>query len=169
MYGAAFKKIAVVALAGALAMAFGACHRINDDRIPVVSVNIIFPTVAQWDVYGVAGAMDYERFIIDERLPRNFPYTAISATGYGGILLVSDVLGEAKAYDLACPVECKRDIRVAIDTETMLARCPVCGSEYDVFSLLGHPVSGPAAADGYGLRRYYVGPGRDGSYRQICY
>ena len=139
MYGAAFKKIAVVALAGALAMAFGACHRINDDRIPVVSVNIIFPTVAQWDVYGVAGAMDYERFIIDERLPRNFPYTAISATGYGGILLVSDVLGEAKAYDLACPVECKRDIRVAIDTETMLARCPVCGTAPTARSAIDTP------------------------------
>lgn len=151
------------------ALMLSACHHINDDRVPATAVNILFPTVAQWNIYGVAGAMDHERFILEKRIPGNFPYTAMSYTGYGGILLVSDVLGDPKAYDLSCPVECKRDIRVEIDTDKMLARCPKCGSTYDVFSLLGYPVGGPAAEKGYGLRRYYVGPGRDGSYMQISF
>lgn len=145
------------------------CHTIDDDRIPAVPVHIEFPTVAQWNIYGVAGATDYRYFILEKRQPSNFPYTAMSYTGYGGVLLVSDVLGNPKAFDMSCPVECKRDIRVEIDTEKMLARCPHCGSTYDVFSLAGHPVAGPAAEKAYGLRNYYVGPGRGGAYMLISF
>lgn len=169
MMRAAIHKIAAVALSAAFLCSAASCHHLDDDRIPVLPVNIVFPTIAQWNVYGAAGAMDYNRFILEERIPSNFPYTAFSATGFGGVLLVGDVLGEPKAFDLSCPVEAKRDVRIEIDRETMYARCPKCGSEYDIFSLMGHPVSGPAAEKGYGLRRYYVGPGRDGSYRQIGY
>lgn len=169
MAKAAFHKLAAFVIAASAAAALTSCHSIDDDRIPVMPVNILFPTVAEWNVYGVAGATDYRYFILENRIPANFPYTAISATGYGGVLLVSDVLGEPKAFDLSCPVEAQRNVRVAIDTESMTARCDKCGSEYDVFSLLGYPLGGPAAEKGYALRRYYVGAGRDGSYRQIGY
>ena len=129
-----------------------ACHYIDDDRIPAAPVNIGFTTVAQWNIYGVAGAMDYKRFIRDEKVPANYPWTAMTYTGFGGILLVSDVMGQPHAYDLACPYERQRNVRVEIDTEKMLARCPDCESEYDVFSLNGAPVSGIAAKRGYGMR-----------------
>ena len=134
------------------------CHTIDDNRIPVAPVNIVFYSVADWDIYGVAGATSYRRFIRAERVPSNFPYTATTFTGYGGILLVSDVMGNPQAFDLSCPVEVKQTVRVAIDPETMLAKCPRCGSTYDVFSLLGSPVSGMAADRGYGLRHYHVSP-----------
>ena len=41
--------------------------------------------------------------------------------------LVCDVMGVPKAYDAACPVEVKRDVRVFINDEHE-AECPVCHS-----------------------------------------
>lgn len=142
------------------------CNSLDDDRIPAMAVNISFPTVAQWDIYGVSSALDHRRFIPEQGLPKGFFYTATTYCGFGGVLLVGDVLGTPMAYDLACPVECKASVRVNIDSESNLAECPVCHSTYDVFSLQGHPVSGEAAQKGYGLRRYHVGP-RNGVYMLI--
>lgn len=144
------------------------CDRLDDDRIPVAAVNISFPTVAEWNVYGVASALDYRSFIPEQHLPKGFYYTASTYCGFGGVLLVGDVMGTPQAYDLACPVECRRDVRVRINTESNLAECPQCHSTYDVFSLYGHPAGGEAAQKGYGLRRYRVGPA-SGSYMLISY
>ncbi|MDE5628289.1 MAG: hypothetical protein K2I69_01875 [Muribaculaceae bacterium] len=150
------RKPAQFFAAASVALTLGACQTIDDNRVPYAPVNLSFNTMADWNVYGISGALDYRSFIRDKRLPANYPYTASAYTGFGGVLLVGDVLGEPVAYDLACPVECKKDVRVVIDTEDMLARCPQCGSSYNVFSLRGHPVSGPAAQNGYGLRTYHV-------------
>lgn len=150
-------------------MAGVSCHHLDDDRIPVMPVNIIFATPADWDVYGVSGALSYKRFIRELREPRNFPYTALTYTGYGGILLLCDVQGVPQAYDLSCPVEHKQDVRVFINEDAeFLAQCPKCGSQYNVFSLTGHPVSGPAAQDGFALRRYRVGA-QGTSYMVVSY
>lgn len=147
-----------------------ACHTIDDDRIPAAPVQISFPTVADWNVYGVAGALDHRSFIRELRQPANFPYTASTFTGFGGILLVCDVLGQPKAFDLACPVECKRDVRIQINPADNLAHCHVCGSTYNVFSLNGSPVSGSAAQNGYGLRPYHVVRVNDlSSYMLVTY
>ncbi|MDE6157790.1 MAG: hypothetical protein K2F78_06545, partial [Muribaculaceae bacterium] len=86
-------SIALTAMAGV------SCHHLDDDRIPVMPVNIVFATPADWDVYGVSGALSYKRFIRELREPRNFPYTALTYTGYGGILLLCDVQGVPQAYD----------------------------------------------------------------------
>ena len=105
------------------------CDRLDDDRIPVTPVNITFQTQADWDIYGVPGALSWKRFIRELRQPANFPYTEMTYTGFGGILLVCDVLGTPQAYDLACPVERSRDVRVNIDPkDEYLAVCPKCGS-----------------------------------------
>jgi len=122
--------MAAMAMAVAAIFAFisSACHTIDDDRIPVAPVNIVFNTVADWNIYGVAGAMDYRYFIRDLRKPSNYPYTAMTYTGFGGVLLVSDVMGNPQAYDLACPVEADKNVRVEIDDE-FLAHCPKCGKE----------------------------------------
>lgn len=146
-------------MAVASLMAAG-CHTINDDRIPPAPVNVPFITEAQWNLCGVAGAMDYNYFIREERVPPNYAYSAASQTGFGGVLLVGSVLGEPLAYDLACPVERSASVRISINARELVAECPRCGSTYDVFSLGGHPLSGPAADKGYGLRRYHVGRGR---------
>ncbi len=144
------------------------CHSLDDERIPVQPVNIVFPTVAEWNVYGVSGAMTWKSFIRQDRVPANFPYTASTYTGFGGVLLVCDVLGNPQAFDFSCPVERKQNVRVFINTEhEHLAECEECGSRYNVFSLLGHPVSGEAAEKGYALRRYKVGGGFGGEYMVV--
>lgn len=142
------------------------CDRLDDQRIPPAPVHISFATVGDWNVSGVGGALDFNRFIKEKQLPSNYHYSAISATGFGGVLLVCDVNGNPVAYDLSCPVECKRDVTVAVDTEALVAKCDKCQSTYDVFTLGGHPLSGPAASNGYGLRRYHVGPS-NGEYMLI--
>lgn len=155
------------AVACAIAISAG-CHTLDDDRIPPMAVNIAFPSVAEWNIYGVNAALDYRYFIPERKLPTGFFYTASTYTGFGGVLLLCDVLGNPMAYDLACPVECKASTRVAIDSESHLAVCPVCGSTYDVFSLNGHPTGGIAAERGYGLRRYRVSAGSN-VYMQVTY
>ena len=153
-------RILISALLLAGAFALSGCHSLNDERIPPAPVHLAFTTEANWNLYGVSGAMDWKTFILDKRIPANFPYAATSETGFGGLLLVGSVLGEPVAYDLACPVERSRSVLIGIDTEKMVAECPVCHSTYDVFSLGGHPLSGIAADKGSGLKVYHVGRGR---------
>ena len=149
-----------ISLIAALLLVAG-CDRLDNQRIPPAPVNITFATVGDWNVQGIGGALDYKRFIKEQLLPPDYHYSALSATGFGGILLAGDVNGEPVAYDLSCPVECKRDVRIFVDAEAMVAECPKCHSTYDIFSLGGHPLLGQAARDGFGLRRYNVGPGRN--------
>lgn len=159
-------NILAAVIAGAV---FCACSHIDDNRIPARNVNVVFSTVAQWDVYGVDGAYSHKRFIRELKEPANFPYTANTYTGFGGILLLTDPLGNPLAYDLACPVEVKANIRVFINDE-YLAECPECHSTYDVFSNMGAPVGDcPATHHHYGLRRYTVMGGLSGDYRVITY
>lgn len=139
------------------ALTLVACDHIDDDRIPPMPVRIGFATVGDWNTSGIGGALDYRRFIKSESIPPTYHYTDLSATGFGGVLLVGDVNGQPVAYDLACPVECKRDVLIFVNSETMEGECPKCHSTYDIFSLGGHPLSGEAAREGYGLRRYNVG------------
>lgn len=151
----------------ALSVCASSCHSLDDDRLPAAAVSLTFYTVADWNTYGVGGALDYRRFIKSERIPSNYPYTALNYTGYGGLLLVCDINGNPLVYDLACPVECKYSVRVNVDKESLTAECPVCHSTYDIFSLYGHPLSGTAAERGYGLKRYRIGSGSGGEYMVI--
>ncbi len=69
------------------------------------------------------------------------------------------------AYDLACPVECRRDVRVYIDAENRLeAVCPECGSRYNVMTGGGAPVYGKARSLNYGLTRYQCLRSESGGY-----
>ncbi len=163
---AILKHILTVIVLGA---GLASCSHVDDDRIPPRRVNLVFSTVAQWDVYGVAGAYSYRSFIRELRQPANFPFTDNTYTGFGGILLVTDPLGTPLAYDLACPVEVRSDIRVFINDE-FLAECPDCHSTYDVFSNYGAPVGDCEATRlRYGLRRYAVTAGLSGDYRVVTY
>lgn len=141
------------------ALAISGCHKLDDDRIPPMPVNIVFQSAGMWETYGVPGATDHRRFIIEKHEPVGFPYTAMSRTGFGGVLLVADILGDPRAFDLSCPVEARSDVRVAIDRENNVARCPECGSEYDVFGNMGIPLSGPAVDRHFALTPYHVNRG----------
>lgn len=138
------------------------CHSVDDDRIPYAPVHLTFYTVADWDLYGVKGeAAACARYIYSPptRVPANFPFTASDYTGYGGLLLVADVLGNRLVYDLACPYEMNPKIRITVPDGELHAECPQCGSTFDIYTNYGNPTSGPAAERGYALKRYSVTSG----------
>ena len=83
------------------------------------------------------------------------PRTAIERTGFGGILIING-MGEAPinlyAYDLACPVESERSVRVVPDKSGITATCPKCGAVYTIATGTGAPQSGTK----YLLKSYRV-------------
>lgn len=150
-------------IAVALAMvAMASCNTIDSDRIPSMPVNINLTPQSAWHTYGVTAFGDYRYFIREAREPSNFPWLEATRTGFGGVLLIRGVdafTNEADvplAYDLACPVERRADVRVRmVPTDALpVAQCPECGSRYNVIEAGGRPISGPALNDGFGLRIY---------------
>jgi nitrite reductase/ring-hydroxylating ferredoxin subunit len=69
------------------------------------------------------------------------------SAGYGGVLVVHNMFGEYKAFDLSCTFEARPDVLVAVDNEILYAVCPVCGTKYDVGTGNGAP---------YGKSRHYL-------------
>lgn len=138
------------------------CHEVDDERIPAMPVNISLGDAGLWNTYGVFGFGMCRYFVPSLREPSGFQYNVSTAAGYGGVLLVGGMdpytteTNVPLAYDLACPVECNPNVRVAVDSETFEAVCPKCGSHYDVTMQGGAPVSGQAAEGKhkYGLTRY---------------
>lgn len=155
------------------ALVLAGCQSVelNDERIPRATVYIPFTTVADWETYGVGGALSSRRFIRSESVPSGYPYPDYSYTGYGGVLLTCDVNAEPLAFDLSCPVERRSDVRIVIDRNENVAVCHTCGSTYDVFSIhgygIGAPVSGIARTEGYALRTYRVMFSVDSRYALI--
>lgn len=150
-----------------LSCALSGCDSVDDQRLPAFPVRITFRTQAEWDIHGVPGAGTYKYFIKSQRIPANFPYSALDETGYGGILLVCDVTGEVHALDLSCPVESRPDVRIQVPKGELYAECPMCGSTYEVFANVGMPRSGMAAQQGYALTRYHVRYGGAGEFMVI--
>ena len=136
-----------------LAAMLTACESVDDDRIPYAEVHLTFHTVGDWNIYGVQGRRSLIAHLhiqLQGARPSNFPYTTLDRTGYGGLLLVTDVLGDLHAYDLACPFEVRPNVRVSIPEGELFARCPSCGSTFDVFQNRGNPHLRPGT--GTGLR-----------------
>ncbi|NLB03611.1 MAG: hypothetical protein GX841_09545, partial [Bacteroidales bacterium] len=67
------------------------------------------------------------------------PQTASDRLGYGGLLLVRGFDDQYYAYDLACPVECRTDVRVGQPSEVLEVVCPQCGESYQLGFGLGTP------------------------------
>ncbi|RLT77311.1 hypothetical protein D7V95_03975 [bacterium J10(2018)] len=143
------------------------CSHVDDDRIPAVGVNIALDNPGYWNTFGVHALGQYRYFIKNEGIPSEFHYTALTFTGFGGVLLVTDIYNQPLAYDLACPVEMKPTVRISYNPDNLRARCSSCGSEYDVSEFNGSPVSGAAYEKKYGLRRYRVIPSSSGGYNIV--
>lgn len=157
-----------------LFISLSSCHEVRDDRIPQMPVNIALTDVGLWNTYGVTGYGLYRCFSLQASPtePAGFPWLADSRTGFAGVLLIggmdpySGQTNAPLAYDLACPVERRQDVRVYVSDDTFEAICPVCGSHYDVCMAGGAPVSGPAAAKNhrYALKRYKCIGSPEGGY-----
>jgi hypothetical protein len=83
--------------------------------------------------------------------------------GFGGILVINgrgeNMLVNLFAYDLACPVEVDRNVRVKPD-DLGRAICPRCGAVYMIANGSGSPVSGGKNF----LKTYRVSPQLNDSY-----
>ena len=127
------------------------CNSLDEERIPNMPVNISLSDIGMWNSFGVNGFGTYRMFTLNPRQPANFPYTAKSYTGFGGVLLIEGLdpfSGNSSmpmAYDMACPVERDPEVRIMIDNDSYMAICKTCGSVYDVTMQRGAPVSGPAS------------------------
>ncbi len=142
----------------------GGCgETVNNDRIPAMPVDINLHTPGLWNTYGVGGIGMYRIFRKQTNTPADFPWTAGTFTGYGGVLLVGvDAAANFSdrqwpylpmAYDLSCPVEADPDVVVYVDEMKFEAVCPVCKSRYTLYSG-GGPVAGQAVGLRYGLASY---------------
>lgn len=146
------------------ALVCSGCHSLDDDRIPAMAVSINLTEAGMWNTYGVSGFGQYRYFIRELGIPKNFSFLDRTYTGFGGVLLIGGMdpfttqTNIPLAYDLSCPVERKANIRVEVDTDNFEAKCPDCGSVYDVTMAGGSPVSGPALRDKYSLTRYQCIP-----------
>lgn len=166
------RGIWLAALCVVAGVSVSSCDNEDDQRIPAMPVNINLADPGVWNIYGVSGFGVWREFIRELRQPASFGWTDKTLTGFGGVLLIGGMdafSGDTNvplAYDLSCPVECKRDIRVHVETERFEAVCAVCGSHYDVTTGAGRALSGPAADSRprLGLRRYECIPGQFGGY-----
>lgn len=152
------------------------CDTAIDNRIPSMPVSIDLASSGTWNTFGVSGFGDFRYFVLingSATEPSGFQYQHGASTGYGGVLLIEGMdpftleTLTPLAYDLSCPVERSRTIRVRIYPDKQyLAICPECESTYDVTMGGGAPTSGPALTGEhkYGLRRYYCRPGAFGGY-----
>ncbi len=158
-------------LAATICAAICGCAQVDDDRIPAMPVSINLTDQGMWNVYGVSGTGMSRRFVKELGEPSGFHYSEATYTGFGGVLLFGGIdpfdgtTDIPLAYDLACPVECRRDVRVYIDAENRLeAVCPECGSRYNVMTGGGAPVYGKARSLNYGLTRYQCLRSESGGY-----
>ena len=90
------------------------------------------------------------------------PRKGVDRLGFGGILVINGFgqnIVDLYAYDLACPVEADRNVKVKPD-DVGKATCPECNAVYDIAYGAGRPESGTK----YSLRSYRVSPSRDNRY-----
>ncbi|GHV04040.1 hypothetical protein FACS189416_1550 [Bacteroidia bacterium] len=83
------------------------------------------------------------------------PRKASEYIGFGGILVyhgLPDSRGdEYFAFDLACPFEASRSVKVEVDEDHIYAICPKCQTTYELVYGIANPVSGTSKES---LKRY---------------
>ncbi|HBZ33918.1 MAG TPA: hypothetical protein DEO38_02330 [Bacteroidales bacterium] len=116
-----------------LALSLAGCENdIYRSSIPDVSVHLELNLVSQYPLF----ANSYNEYIIFSE-----PRYAVDRVGFGGVIVYTTLEGKYVAFDLACPVEAKRDVRVEPDDAGVLT-CAVCGERYDITFGLGYPMEG---------------------------
>jgi hypothetical protein len=125
------------------------CEKEQHSDIPYAPVKL---TLYPEDMIQLAGSLSCLSF--------TQPKYAGDQLGYGGILVVHGWnYGTYYAYDLACPVEAQRNIRIRPDSSGT-ATCDHCHSIFNIADG-GYPQSGTKLR----LTQYAIGPTGNGSYR----
>jgi nitrite reductase/ring-hydroxylating ferredoxin subunit len=80
------------------------------------------------------------------------PRKAGEYVGYSGVLVICGFDNNYYAYDLCCPNESSKSIKV-VANDIGQAVCPKCGTVYDIGYGSGAPVQGVSK---YAMRRYNI-------------
>ena len=123
-------------------LVMAACEKAPINPIPYARVYLELNVMFQDK--DLNGLFTYKSFTI--------PRTASDYLGFGGILVTHGLSDEYFAYDLACPNEVSPAIRIEVTADGLNAKCPKCGSVYDIMGG-GARISGPSP---YNLKRYRI-------------
>jgi nitrite reductase/ring-hydroxylating ferredoxin subunit len=115
--------------------------------IPAASVNFKIDLMTD--------KIDYFNFAVFES-----PRRAGEYVGYAGLLIFRDQGGQIFAYDLCCPKERSKSVKVVPNSKGE-AVCPVCGSVYSIWTGFGNVVSGTSTLP---LQKYNVLKYSDSAY-----
>ena len=120
------------------------CTQTEDNYFPSYRVNLELDLT--FEDKALNEQMAYKTYIAGQ----TSGLAASELTGFGGVLVYHGLTGIA-AYDLACPYELKRSVRIEVSDDAIKAVCPQCGSEFGIFENAGAVLKGPATQ---GLKIY---------------
>lgn len=122
---------------------FSSCDKSLDSDIPSLPVYLSIKT----DLTGLSVPGAYKTY---PKAP-----DASSYIGFGGVLVLCGYdAPEVFAFDMACPYEVDKNVRIKVDSNN-IGVCAKCGSEFNsIFWGSPAPSSGPAFEKNLFLRRY---------------
>ena len=124
------------------------CGKVNVSNIPYARVFLELDL--SFKDKDLVGALNFKEFTSTAN--QNYG----TQLGYFGVLVVCgfNSYGNTQyyAYDLCCPYEANRNIKVQADN-TGWAECPKCGTKYEIAYGSGTPSEGPSE---YALTRFDV-------------
>lgn len=123
------------------------CNKIEQSAIPYA--NVYFKVDLRFTDKELKGMLAHKIYTS----PRSYG----EVMGYSGILVIHGLEDVYYAYELCCPHEAQRDIRIEVDSTGLYGICPQCSSKYEIASG-GYPVEGPSK---YYLRRCNIYPHGD--------
>lgn len=109
------------------------CQKVDKSDLPYARVN--FKVDLRNQDRDLVGTLNYKTF--------TQPRLAAEYVGYSGILVVCGFDNIYYAYELCCPHEAQKSIKVVADTDGT-ATCPGCQTVYDTGYGIGNPMSGPS-------------------------
>jgi hypothetical protein len=146
------KKILAVMLFSCLAFS---CDEETYSPIPYARVNIALDL--NFEDHELNAMLAWKTFAENDRYAKD-------RIGFGGILVVNGIgnnpIANLYAYDLACPVEVNRNVKIKPDETGLTAICAKCGAVYSIANGYGNPESGTKLS----LRSYPVSPTGNGRY-----
>ena len=119
--------------------------KVEENPIPIVAVYLNLDLT--FEDKELKASPSYKIFT-----PKNINIGIGERAGYGGVLVVHDMLGQYKAFDLACPHEADPGVTVVVDDDVLYAVCPKCGTKYEIG--IANGVSGGPSK--HSLRQYTV-------------
>ncbi|MDL2290299.1 hypothetical protein LJB95_02725, partial [Paludibacteraceae bacterium OttesenSCG-928-F17] len=143
-----FNKIFPIAFLIFFLTSFISCRNTGGSSIPSAPVFIKYNLSVHNTV--LRAPLDYVTF------EKRNDLEGIYNIGYGGVLVNMDMNGKLCAFDMTCPRENDKEVKVQPDDTGAYAVCENCGSKFDLVYGYGQVSQGPSKDN---LKRYnaYIG------------